>query len=496
MTTHAFFRKLILCLAVAGCICGMCALAIAAEETAQTADTGAKNAVPHQSKGKLSLIEAAPELYYTAKRYNKFYGDANTTHGNFFERGYLLGNPGGNRDYLVDHGFYFDFGVTQFLQGNVSGGNQSRTRYSGSMDGWLWFDTAKAGLWPGGAAFLHGEGRWDQGFNTDVGSMLPANFDTTMPDGDPEASNWALSEAYLIQALPANLLAAAGKMNFAAWGDLNMFANRERSQFLYTGLNSNPLAGVFFPYTALIGWLAWSPSKAHTLTPVYSQGESSATVTGFDTLFNGNDTYAFQYAFTTEIAKRPGRYEFDAAYSTKDIPSFDISERQLIGEIIGAVPVDKKSDNYAVIGNFAQYLWVKDGSAKAYNRRLEASPHSALTHHNVPPVGIGIFGRAGWSPKDRNAIDQFYSFGIGGYGMLIPGRDNDQWGIGWAGSHISSDLRDFPVGLRSWEHAYEVFYNFWLTPAVHLSLDAQAIRPADDSLDTAYTLGSRLQLDF
>ena len=110
---------------------------------------------------------------------------------------------------------------------------------------------------------------------------------------------------HLLQALPANLLAAAGNMAFAAWGDLNMFANRERSQFLYTGLNSNPIAGAFFPYTTLMGWLAWSPSEGHTLTPVYSQGEGSATVTGFDTLFNGNDTYAFQYIFTTEIVKRP-----------------------------------------------------------------------------------------------------------------------------------------------------------------------------------------------
>jgi len=105
MKTHAIFKKLILGLAVAACVGGMCAPAIAAPETAPTADTGAKNAVPHQSKGKLSLIEVAPELYYTAMRYSKFYGDANTTHGNILERGYLLGNPGGDRDYLIDHGF-------------------------------------------------------------------------------------------------------------------------------------------------------------------------------------------------------------------------------------------------------------------------------------------------------------------------------------------------------------------------------------------------------
>jgi len=498
MTTIASFKKPIMSLAAAACMCALSVQLLAADKPAQAADNEPASAVSHQSKGKLSLIEVAPQLYYTAKRYSKFYGDANTTHGNINERGYLLGNAGGARDYLVDHGFYFDFGVTQFLQSNVSGGERTTpsARFNGSTDGWLWLDTGKAGLWPGGAAFLHGEGAWSWSINRDVGSVLPANNDATMPTTDPDRSQWALSEAYLLQALPANLLAAAGKMAFAAWGDLNMFANRENSQFLYTGLNVNPIAGAFFPYTALIGWLAWSPSKSHTLTPIYSQGESSATVTGFDTLFNGNDTYAFQYVFTTEIAKRPGRYEVDAAYSTKDVPSFDISDRLLIGEIIGAVPVDEKSDNYAVVANFAQYLWVKDGSAEAYNRRLEASPHAGLTHHNAPPVGIGIFGRAGWSPKDRNVIDQFYSFGIGGYGMLIPGRDDDQWGIGWAGSHISSDLRDLSVGLRSWEQAGEVFYNFWLTPAVHLSLNAQVIRPADDSLDTALTLGSRLQLDF
>ena len=41
-----------------------------------------------------------------------------------------------------------------------------------------------------------------------------------------------------------------------------------------------------------------------------------------------------------------------------------------------------------------------------------------------------------------------------------------------------------------------VFYNFALTPAAHLSLNGQSIRPADKTTDTAYTLGARLQLDF
>ena len=84
--------------------------------------------------------------------------------------------------------------------------------------------------------------------------------------------------------------------------------------------------------------------------------------------------------------------------------------------------------------------------------------------------------------------------------MLIPGRDQDQWGIGWAGTHISSDLRDdaalFRVDLDSFEHAFEAFYNFQLTPAVHLTLNAQAVNSTAKDIDTAYTVGSRLQIDF
>jgi carbohydrate-selective porin OprB len=149
--------------------------------------------------------------------------------------------------------------------------------------------------------------------------------------------------------------------------------------------------------------------------------------------------------------------------------------------------VAEKSSNRALVLNFDQYLWVKGGGPVAGRKGL-------------PPVGIGIFGRAGWAPKDRNVIDQFYSLGIGGYGMLIPGRDYNRWGIGWAGTHISSDLRDdasdLGADLSSFEHGVEVFYNFQVTPAIHLTLNAQVIDSTAKSVDTAIALGARFQIDF
>lgn len=440
-------------------------------------------------KGKISLVEMAPELYYQMWRYPKFYGDENTVHGGLLERSFLLDNIGGARDVMLDHGIYFDASVTQFLQSNVSGGKDTGSgRYNGTADYWLALDTGKAGLWSAGAFMLHAESSWqaDRSVNSDTGALLPANFDATMPvPGQSKAI--VLSEAYLVQALPHEILLTVGKVNFAGLGDSNLFANNERTQFSYTGLVNNPILGAFIPYTPLGVAGVWQPSKEHQLVVLAVQSTGKSTITGFDN-FNGNYTYGGQYTFSPMVGGKPGHYLALAGYNTKDVPSFDIDPRHLIGEIIGLVPVAQKSGNSAFLINFDQYLWVKGGSPAAAGRK------------HLPPVGIGIFGRAGWSPKDRNVIDQFYSFGIGGYGMLIPGRDNDQWGLGWAGTHISSDLRNAlgPLGseIDSFENAGEVFYNIQVTPAVHLTLNAQVIEPVLNATDTAFTLGSRLQLDF
>jgi porin len=476
-------RKLALCLLMTFCLCSIPVSLMAAEGS-------------HQGNSKMSLIETAPALYKSAKRYFKFYGDENTFDGSLFDRSYLFGSAGGVRDSLIDHGIYLDVGVTQFIQGNTSGGKRttSSVRTNGSTDGWLWLDTGKAGLWSNGAFFLHGETNWTWSVNSDVGSTLPANQDDTMPD--PDGHDWALSEWYFMQALPGNLIAVAGKMDLAAWADANTFANNERTQFQTTGLINNAIIGSFVPYTALAGWVAWTPAKEHSLYLIYSQTDGAATESGFDTLFNGDNTYAVEYKYSPMIGNLPGNYHLITIYTSKDATNFHVSDRHLVAEALGAVSVDKKNSNHAFMLNFDQYLWVKDESADNYADRQEKSRYSGLHRHHDSPIGIGIFGRAGWAPENRNVIDQFYSFGIGGYGMLIPGRDNDNWGIGWAGTHISSDLRDFPVGLRNFEHAGEIFYNFWLMPAAHLSVNSQAIRPADKSTDTAYTLGARLQLDF
>jgi len=446
------------------------------------------------AKGKemISLAEVAPEAYYAFRRYPKFYGDPNTEVGNLWDRTQLSGNWGGLRDQATDHGVYADVSITQFIQGNVAGGDQQGpARYNGSADYWLTLDSGKAGLWPGGGIFLHAESSWlaDKSVNGDTGSLLPANYDATMPSPG-QSQGIALPELYFAQGLPANLMLLVGKINFSGLGDQNVFANNERTQFEYVGLVNNPILGAFIPYTPLGAALSWTPSKEHNLSLLGLQATGNGTTAGFDN-FNGQYTVGLQYTFSPKLADRlPGNYRLIVGYEAKELHAFDIDPRHLIGEIIGVIPPINYNENYGLMINADQYLWTRDGGS---------TPADAPSRKGLPPVGVGLFFRAGWVPADRNVIDQFYSFGIGGYGM-IPGRDRDQWGVGWGGTHISHNLRDdaalLGTDLNQFENGFEAFYNFAVTPASHVTFNVQVIDSVKRSTDTAVVIGSRFQFDF
>jgi carbohydrate-selective porin OprB len=310
-----------------------------------------------------------------------------------------------------------------------------------------------------------------------------------MPSPD-ESQVLALPELYYAQGLPGNVLVLVGKMDFAGIGDQNLFANNERTQFVYTALVNDPILGSFVPYTPLGVAIDWAPSNEHNVALLAVQNDGDGSTSGFDN-FNGNYSYGIQYAYSPTIAgDLPGSYSVIVAYSTKDLSDFNVDSRHLIGEVIGQVPVSKKRDNYCVMVNVGQYLWTRDTGQTS---------SEAPARKGLPPVGFGLFFRAGWEPKDRNVIDQFYSFGLGGYGGL-PSRDRDQWGLGWAGSHTSGDLRDdlriLGREANSFEHAFEAFYNFAVTPAAHISLDVEAVTSAIPSAETAVVIGTRFQFDF
>ena len=456
----------------------------------------AQSASETESSKLISLLDAEPSVYNGIIRYPKYYGDSTMVRGDLLERSHLLGDWGGARDDLAASGVMFDLSLTQVFQGVVSGDSDDDTSYVGSADLWLGLDTGRAGLWSGGLIFAHGEANWGDPL-AGTGALLPLNGDAIAP-GAPDSI--ALSEIYLTQAVSERVLLIAGKVDWAAWADTSFFANNERTQFLYEGLVNNAVLGPFVPYTSWGAFMAVQFAKEHAVGFLAAQNAGSATVVGLDELNIDKATFATAYTYSPKFGDLPGMYEFVAGYTTKDTAGFAIDERYLFGteltDIVARVPTTTEDDNYAFLFTASQYLWTREGSQR---KRSDPVNYAMARRDNVNPVGVGLTARFGIVPSDRNVIDQFFSIGIGGWGGFA-GRDDDNWGIGWAGSHISSDFRDdasaFGSDLDDFEHGVEAFYNFALTPAAHLSGHVQWIDPANPASDDAVTLGARLQLDF
>ena len=478
---------------------GLCTAAVVlglvpgASVWAKTDAKGATQTTEEKVKSE-SLVELAPIVVDINRRYFKFYGQpSETVQGKLLERSQLTGSWNGGRDKLTEAGVYFDAGLTQNLMGVVSGGIDDSFQYTGSLDLWLNLDTTKLtnALWPGATVFLHGERRWNDGIQPYAGSAIPPVFDDTMPD-PLEEDKFYLSEYYVVQALSPKLSVWVGQMNGAGLVDGNAFANSEKHQFMNTALVDNPAVGAFAPYTAFNAAGVYMPNQENVFIAAAMDGNGKVDQTVFDTYSTDETVFVGSYAWLPEFKGLPGRYQFLGAYTNKNYPNFALDNRlELFRVLAGIDTLNEESDNYLGLITFDQYLYVKDKEQM---------------------IGWGLFARGAWCPDDRNVIDQFYSFGVGGRGLLIPGRDLDFWGLGWAGTHISDDLRStldlVNVGVDSYEHVIEGFYNIALTPAVHLTLDAQyIINPvvAQIEKDTggdvnsdghAWILGSRLQIDF
>jgi porin len=110
-----------------------------------------------------------------------------------------------------------------------------------------------------------------------------------------------------------------------------------------------------------------------------------------------------------------------------------------------------------------------------------------------PTRGVGIFGRIGFADEDTNPIAQFYSVGFGGKG-LGSARPHDRWGVGYYYMKASNKLPDL-VQLGD-EQGVEVFYNFAITPALMITADLQVIDSAKNHTDTAVVGGVRATLRF
>jgi len=206
--------------------------------------------------------------------------------------------------------------------------------------------------------------------------------------------------------------------------------------------------------------------------------DNNATVrkSGFDTAFESpaGTTVGAEFSLTVEPCDYKGTQRIGYAYSDKTFDRLDPDFRINLPSDEG---VDTKQDDYVFWYNFDQYIF---------------------TEAEDPSQGIGIFGRYGYSNGKANVLDDFFSFGIGGKG-IVEDRDEDTFGLGYYYAGTSDDFPD-SANLDN-EEGIEIYYAAQMTKSVQVTQALQWINDPGaggnpDVNGNAVVIGLRVQVDF
>ncbi len=132
-----------------------------------------------------------------------------------------------------------------------------------------------------------------------------------------------------------------------------------------------------------------------------------------------------------------------------------------------------------------QYLYTEDEVDGLVDLQNGQSDHQ----------GIGLFARMAFADDDTNLAEFSTSVGLGGRGT-IPGRDDDTFGIGYFYTKIQDTRIGGIIGLDDSSQGGEVFYNLTITTDSHLTFDIQILDSIAPAANTAFVLGTRLNLRF
>jgi porin len=400
----------------------------------------------------------------------------------FSLRPYLTGDWGGSRTMLAESGVTLNLNWAQLVQGVVQGGRDESTRYGGRLQALVNFDLDRMGAVPGGLVTLKVESRHGNSVNREAGTLLPVADLMYFPiteEADEDIAA-AVTELLYTQLLSKELALFAGKFTVLG-ADANEFAEGDGgTQFLGHPFTSASVTSLFNPYSTLGAGVLVMPTPDWSITSSLYASHDSSTTTGLDTLDEGlvwSTALAWQY----RLGELPGGLRVNYQHA------FDRNFVDLAGRFItpGGVAIPTEGDSWCAFANMWQYLFVAEAPTGPIN----------ITNGRTDLRGFGIFARAGFADPDTNPIEWIVSGGIGAKGV-IPGRDRDAMGIGYAYSQTSELPLVTTLLVNDHANRFEAYYSVAITPAAELTLDLQL---ADSLLardETATVLGMRLRLEF
>lgn len=404
--------------------------------------------------------------------------------GDIWTRDFLLDGWGGARTGWADQGVQVDVDFVQTLQSVVDGGRDTGTRYGGSLDYIVMFDLMRMGLVPGAFVKFRAESRYGEFVNDIAGPILPVSLDGYFPLTDEPDENipFTITDLTYYQYLSKEFAVFAGKFDTLD-GDPNEFASgRGNTQFQNASFVFNPAITGLVPYSTL-GWgLIWQPNADLTISSSMYNTADSSTTTGFDD-FGDGWTWSTEIDLQYSLGELPGGQNLGFVYAW-DNEFLDLSGRFIFtpGEGLVAPTTDNAT---AVYWSMWQYLSTEEKANGPLN----------LTNGTPDLQGVGVFSRVGLADDDVLPFSWTFSVGLGGRG-IIPDRDYDTFGIGYAYANMESTRLTDALNVESSAQAFEGYYSIAITPAALLSFDVQYLDAASGNVDSSLVLGARLYLRF
>jgi porin len=400
----------------------------------------------------------------------------------------LTGDWFGGRDWLSKHGVDFDLDLTQVLQGVMSGGRDTGVDYDGFVNYELNLNSEKMGLWPGAFLKLKAITTYGTYVNQESGATIPVNVFSILPQ-PAENTNTALMNLTIAQFLSPKFGIVAGKL-YTLTGDDNAFAHNFDKQFLNTALNFNATLALV-PFSAYGGALVFLPWKGAVFSVSVVDPDGTGTNNDITNAFEhgagvnaegrveikpfglvGHQDLGFYWSDKTRFSLTQDPTNLARLLFSKRFPRLNepgpilrrLIERFFPQLVVPVQPANKEPSTWSVYYNFDQYLWSPQGS---------------------PDKGVGMFFRFGISDGNPNPIKYAYNVGVSANGV-VPGRPNDNMGVGWARTQFSSQFVPFlrqqlHIGMHI-EDAVEIYYNAVITPWLNVSADLQVV---DSALDKA-----------
>ncbi len=401
--------------------------------------------------------------------------------GDFSKRSYLLGDFDGKRTEWANNGVSFDIDYHQYFQGVTDGGRDEDSEYRGSLNYNVNLDFDRMGLIPGGLLTIRARSRYGKSINGISGSLIPANTDATYltaSSPDENITLWVPVFNYT-QFLSETFAVGFGK--YDTLDSPNEFASGAgRTQYWNQNLNTalSPVMGAPNVTTGAVA--LYMPSPNLTITGMVGTNTDTSNSSGlndFDEGLFAMTIVSYQYqldGLPGGIAVIPG-FAWDRDYT-------NLNDNLTNND--GFIEANTENDTWFFSSSVWQYLWTKE----------EASQPIDFNDGRQDLQGVGMFFRAQAADTDTSPLDYSFSGGLSAKG-IIPGRENDAMGFGYAYYSLSKVNLIESLGLQDSWSAWELFYNIELTPAIHVMLDAQVVNSSFPAIDTATILGVSLELN-